>query len=101
MSDSRITQQEMVELFGEEMPVEAWSLMADAPAEWTLAQVREKLREIAIQKRAASDFSKMRAEELVAHFEARLQHAHELPWHPSCDTKRSGDFEWMEASGPQ
>lgn len=50
MADSKITQEEMVELFGEAMPVEAFNLLADAPEDWTLAQVRERLREIAAER---------------------------------------------------
>jgi hypothetical protein len=101
MNDSRITQEEMTALFGETMPIEAFNLIADAPEDWTLAQVRERLRQIAVEKRDESDFGKMTAAEIVAHFEARLEKAGELPWRPSWNTKRHENFEWMEASGPQ
>lgn len=47
VSSEPITQKEMIELFGSEMPIEAVSLLYDCPDDWTIADVRRKLREIA------------------------------------------------------
>lgn len=43
----KITQAEMVEMFGEAMPVEAVNLLWDSPGDWTLGQLRAELRRIA------------------------------------------------------
>lgn len=51
MGGSRITQAEMMEMFGERMPIEAVNLLWSAPDDWTLRQVRERLREIAAEKK--------------------------------------------------
>ncbi len=42
-----ITQAEIVELFGSEMPIEAVNLLWDAPGNWTVGQIRDELRRIA------------------------------------------------------
>ena len=49
MSDNRgpITQEEMVELFGETMPIAAVNLLFNSSAEMTIGEVRERLRDIA------------------------------------------------------
>ena len=52
MSDQPITCDEMAELFGAEMPIEAATLIYDAPRHnLTLGEVRDKLIEMAEQKR--------------------------------------------------
>ena len=59
--DDRITKNEMVEMFGNEMPIEAVQLLYDAPGEMTLGGVRAKLREMAAAKtpeRVESDLVK-------------------------------------------
>jgi hypothetical protein len=46
-SDSKITQDEMIAMFGDSMPMEAVKLLHEAPDDMTLAEMRAKLREIA------------------------------------------------------
>ena len=46
-----ITQQEMIALFGESMPIVAVKLLWEASDETTVGEVREKLREIAAQQK--------------------------------------------------
>lgn len=45
--EAPITQAELIDMFGEAMPIEAWNLIADEPGDRTIGQVRAKLREIA------------------------------------------------------
>lgn len=47
---SPITREEMIEMFGEEMPMEAVVLVWDSPGETTIGEVRAKLREIAAKR---------------------------------------------------
>lgn len=47
MSEDKITREEMIALFGEEMPMEAVKLVWEAPDGWTLGQIRTELRRIA------------------------------------------------------
>lgn len=51
MPDNRITQAEMMEMFGERIPIEAVNLLWDSPGDWTIKQVRERLRVIAAEKK--------------------------------------------------
>lgn len=44
---TRITRAEIVEMFGETMPIEAVNLLWDSPGEMTIGEMRAKLREIA------------------------------------------------------
>lgn len=46
----KITQDEMVEMFGQSMPVEAVSLLFDAPPEMTIGEIRAKLRTMALPR---------------------------------------------------
>jgi len=48
-----ITREEMVELFGAEMPIEAVNAVWNAPPDWTTGDVRAELRRLAEQKKAA------------------------------------------------
>lgn len=43
----KITQSEIVELFGDEMPIEAANLLFNAPDYMTIGEVREKIRALA------------------------------------------------------
>ena len=45
-AEDKITQKEMIELFGETMPIEAANLLFEAPDGWTVGQVRAKLRSL-------------------------------------------------------
>lgn len=45
-----ITREEMIELFGDAMPMEAVQLLWESPGEWTLAQLRAEVRRIAAEK---------------------------------------------------
>jgi hypothetical protein len=45
-----ITKEEMVEMFGEEMPREAVNLVWDSPGEMTVGEIRTELRRIARQR---------------------------------------------------
>jgi hypothetical protein len=45
--EDKITQQEMIEMFGETMPLEAATLVWEAPDGMTVGDVRKKLRKIA------------------------------------------------------
>lgn len=56
----KITQAEMIEMFGESMPFEARQLIADAPPDWTLAQMRQRLREIAAERNHRSSDTDVR-----------------------------------------
>lgn len=47
MSDAPINQKEMVEMFGEEIPIEAASLLFASPDDMTIGEVRRQLRDIA------------------------------------------------------
>lgn len=47
-----ITQAEMIELFGEAMPIEAVDALFKAPDHWTTGQVRGEIRRIAATQRA-------------------------------------------------
>ena len=49
----RITREEMIEMFGEEMPREAINLLWDAPATKTIGELRAQLREIGRRLREA------------------------------------------------
>jgi len=42
-----ITQEDLIELFGEAMPIEAVNLLWNCPGEWTLGRLRSELRKIA------------------------------------------------------
>lgn len=53
-SDGPITQEEMIELFGSEMPMEAVRLVYEAPDDWTCRDVRMRLREIAEERQKAA-----------------------------------------------
>jgi hypothetical protein len=53
MSDDKITQEEVIELFGADMPIEAAKLLW-TPNGLSISEVREKLREMAA-KRASDD----------------------------------------------
>lgn len=44
---AKITQQELVDMFGSQMPIEAVDLLWNAPDEMTIGEARAKLREIA------------------------------------------------------
>jgi hypothetical protein len=44
---TKITKQELLELFGERMPLEATSMAWDPPGNMTLVEQRAKLREMA------------------------------------------------------
>jgi hypothetical protein len=46
-TEAPITQDEMIKMFGEAMPVEAAILLWNSPPDWTIGQVRAKLRVIA------------------------------------------------------
>lgn len=46
-ADARITQAEMVALFGETMPIEAVTLLWDSPGTKTIGEIRAELRELA------------------------------------------------------
>jgi hypothetical protein len=50
MSDAPITQKEMIELFGEAMPIEAVNLIWNGPDDMTVGECRAKLREIAAKE---------------------------------------------------
>lgn len=49
--EDKITQQEMVEMFGETMPMEAYKLLLEATDDMTVGEVRKKLREIGNARR--------------------------------------------------
>lgn len=51
ISDAKITQAELQELFGTHMPVEAFNLIADAPDNMTIREVRKEIRKIALRPR--------------------------------------------------
>jgi len=51
MTDNRITIEEMEELFGEHMPLEAAIVLWRPPDGWTVEQIRGKLQEIAQEQR--------------------------------------------------
>lgn len=53
MSEAPITQAEMVEMFGETMPWEAFELIGSAPDSMTLGQMRARLRQIAEERKTA------------------------------------------------
>lgn len=57
MGDTKITQAEMIELFGDAAPIEAFELLGKAPDDWTLADIRNKLREIAAERSKQSNVS--------------------------------------------
>jgi hypothetical protein len=46
----RITQEEMTELFGNSMPMEAVNLLFNSPGDKTVGEIRDKLRAIATKK---------------------------------------------------
>jgi hypothetical protein len=46
----RLTQIELETLFGEKIPIEAMHVIFNSPDDWTIGQVREKLKEIAKEK---------------------------------------------------
>lgn len=48
----KITREEMIEMFGEMMPIEAVSLLWEAPGEMTLGEMRAELRRIAAQRKS-------------------------------------------------
>ncbi len=48
---SPITQQEMIDMFGEMMPIEAVSLLYQADGRETIGEIRAKLRKIAAQQK--------------------------------------------------
>ena len=52
MTEARITREEMVEMFGSEMPIEAIQLMWNAPPEMTLGEIRSRLRLLAAERAA-------------------------------------------------
>ncbi len=43
---SKITRQEMISMFGESMPIEAMTLLWEAPNEMTIGEIRAKLRQM-------------------------------------------------------
>jgi len=45
--EGKITQSELIELFGETMPMEAVKVIFEAPDAWTVGMVREEIRRIA------------------------------------------------------
>lgn len=53
MTDKKITQSEVAELFGGEIPMEALTLLWEAPADMTVAEVRQKLNEMAARRSPA------------------------------------------------
>lgn len=48
--DGPITQDEMIAMFGERMPIEAVNLVWESPGEMTLREIRQALREMAAQR---------------------------------------------------
>lgn len=50
-ASGKITQAEMIEMFGTQMPVEAVNLLFYSPGEMTLGEMRAKLRGIAAERR--------------------------------------------------
>lgn len=54
-SPQPITPAEMVEMFGESMPIEAIKLLWSAPDEKTIGEIRSELREIAKLKKSLVD----------------------------------------------
>lgn len=57
-----ITREEMIEMFGEAMPMEAVALVWDTPGEMTLGEVRARLREIAATPKAITLSDRLRSE---------------------------------------
>ena len=51
MSGEKITQEEMVAMFGAEMPIEAVELLWNAPDSKTIGEIRTDLRKIAEQNK--------------------------------------------------
>ena len=54
MAEDKITRDEMIELFGVSMPVEAATLLWEASDEKTVGQLRSELREIAAKRQIDS-----------------------------------------------
>lgn len=69
-NEAKITREEMIELFGEAMPLEAGNLLFDTDGDKTIGQVRAELRKIAAERRPASldtsDLVRRLAEPLTA-----------------------------------
>lgn len=59
---AKITHEELVSMFGTEMPWEAVALIWDAPEDQTLGQVRARLREIAAAPKPPTLLSRLRRE---------------------------------------
>ena len=51
----RITREEMIEMFGEPMPMVALKLLWDAPDTKTIGELRAELREIARRRKACGE----------------------------------------------
>lgn len=49
MSDEPLTQKEIQEIFGDEIPIEAVELLFSAPGDMKVAELREKMNEIAVR----------------------------------------------------
>ena len=53
--EAPITLAEMVEMFGEEMPIEAVTVLFNAQPHETIGQIRAKLREVAVERKQEND----------------------------------------------
>jgi hypothetical protein len=80
MNTGPITQDEMIELFGEAMPIEAWQLLGAADGTKTLADLRGELRAIAAKReknernaRVQSRYDELMAEGRHGHYETMFR----------------------------
>lgn len=62
MSEAPITQEEMQQLFGETLPMEAVALLWSEPGNTTFGQMRAKLREIAANRKVPTLVERLRSE---------------------------------------
>ncbi len=54
VSEAPITQAELIEMFGDGMPWEAWALLDKSPDEMTIGEMRSELRRMAREKASIS-----------------------------------------------
>lgn len=55
---AKITQSEMIEMFGEAMPMVAVNLVFDAPPEKTIGEIRAELREISLAPQSVDEVAR-------------------------------------------
>jgi len=63
----KISQEEMVKMFGETMPIEAVNLIWDSPGTMTLGEVRAELRKIAEHLKLEKQGQRMTRDEIAAY----------------------------------